>query len=197
MVAVLVAPRSPTTFGKRTWMAYSHAKAMVRTLSAWGIPRSGRERIAFQPDPKLWGASAARDKRTASSVNGSSWSSTMSLQEAGRDGVFHVALALSATAINERRRVTIATGAETFMRLSNQRPSNKARTALGDDLRAAPPGWRRGRLHFSSQIHTRSQSGCGGLSRKFKQRVRNTRHRRSRSAPLPNHSQAVTKSRSL
>jgi hypothetical protein len=57
VLAVLLAPEPLTALAvaKRTRLHYSHTKAVVRTLIAWGILTRTPEGLRFQPDPSNWG----------------------------------------------------------------------------------------------------------------------------------------------
>ena len=48
-------PMTSRAVSRRTGFAYSHAKAVVRTLIAWGILLRQPEGVSFQPDPTRWG----------------------------------------------------------------------------------------------------------------------------------------------
>ena len=53
---VLLAPGPLTAreIGRRTKLAYPHAKSVVRGLIGWGILERTSEGIHFQPDPARW-----------------------------------------------------------------------------------------------------------------------------------------------
>ena len=58
--AVILAPTPPTAWqvAKRTHLAYSHAKATVRTLIAWGMLTRTPKGLCFQTEPAHWGPPA-------------------------------------------------------------------------------------------------------------------------------------------
>src|SRR2546425_12767407 len=55
--AILLAPKPPTAseVAKRTGLAYSHVKATVRTLIAWGMLTRNSEGLCFQSERSRWG----------------------------------------------------------------------------------------------------------------------------------------------
>src|SRR5205823_1776923 len=58
IVAVLVSPRPLTVrqLAAQEKLHYSHAKATVRELVAWGILSRTPRGLAFQPEPSRWGS---------------------------------------------------------------------------------------------------------------------------------------------
>ena len=59
--AVLIAPSPPTAWelANRTRLPYSHVKATVRILIAWGMLTRTAEGLCFQPEASRWGPPAA------------------------------------------------------------------------------------------------------------------------------------------
>ena len=57
VLAILLSPTPLTarTVAKRTRLAYSHAKAVARTLVAWKILTRTPAGLSFQPDSTRWG----------------------------------------------------------------------------------------------------------------------------------------------
>ena len=64
--AVLLSPTPLTALAvaKQTRLAYSHTKAIVRTLVTWGILIRRSDGLYFEPDPGRWQAPADRDRPT-------------------------------------------------------------------------------------------------------------------------------------
>ncbi|PYM85484.1 MAG: hypothetical protein DME09_05510 [Candidatus Rokuibacteriota bacterium] len=65
-LAVLLSPTPLTALAvaKQTRLAYSHTKAIVRTLVTWGILIRRPDGLYFQPDPGRWQAPPDRDRPT-------------------------------------------------------------------------------------------------------------------------------------
>ena len=57
IVSVLLAsaPLTAREIGRRTKLAYPHAKSTVRGLIEWGVLERTPAGIRFQPDPARWG----------------------------------------------------------------------------------------------------------------------------------------------
>lgn len=57
VLTVLLAPGPLTALAvaEQTRLHYSHAKAVARTLIAWGILTRTPEGLCFQPDSSRWG----------------------------------------------------------------------------------------------------------------------------------------------
>ncbi len=57
VITVLLAsgPITALEVARKTRRAYTHTKAVIRTLVNWGILRRTPEGLVFQPDPNGWG----------------------------------------------------------------------------------------------------------------------------------------------
>ena len=57
ILVVLLSPDPLTSraIARKTGLAYSHAKAIVRTLIAWGFLTRAPRGVSFQSDPGRWG----------------------------------------------------------------------------------------------------------------------------------------------